>query len=340
LRLKPPIDASYHCITCSINGLGDEGDVSELKNYLVPLLDKYNVHAYICGHDHVGEHLVHPDHSTQFFVVGAGTMITSYAKSSSEATALYFGAGYASFGVMTATPHSLKTEWVDIYGVVRYDFTLTNPMTTDPTSRPTVYPSQFPTTVPPSIAPSAPNGLIGQMNSTDSNNPRSNVLHEFIQSNSGKYVIASGGLLILVCALLMYSALGRSRNPNHFTLPTEDIAPKHPKLQALRAKQKQLKQYMELLEQGEIDKFNEAHQSDGYKDTSRERPEYIATMHTTAFSTESHPDEVACAADTSSLPTHSAHQRVNSMVYNKIRDEDESSQRSSRVRSRGSTMAI
>ena len=36
---------------------GEHGDISELKEYLLPLLLKYNVHAYFCGHDHISEHL-------------------------------------------------------------------------------------------------------------------------------------------------------------------------------------------------------------------------------------------------------------------------------------------
>ena len=31
---------------------GEHGDTSELKSYLLPLLTKYKVHAYFCGHDH------------------------------------------------------------------------------------------------------------------------------------------------------------------------------------------------------------------------------------------------------------------------------------------------
>jgi 3',5'-cyclic AMP phosphodiesterase CpdA len=31
---------------------GQHGDTSELKSYLLPLLTKYKVHAYFCGHDH------------------------------------------------------------------------------------------------------------------------------------------------------------------------------------------------------------------------------------------------------------------------------------------------
>ena len=36
---------------------GEHGDTSELKNYLVPLLEKYRVHAYFCGHDHLSGQL-------------------------------------------------------------------------------------------------------------------------------------------------------------------------------------------------------------------------------------------------------------------------------------------
>jgi tartrate-resistant acid phosphatase type 5 len=36
---------------------GDHGDSAELKTYLQPLLEKYNVDAYFCGHDHISEHL-------------------------------------------------------------------------------------------------------------------------------------------------------------------------------------------------------------------------------------------------------------------------------------------
>ena len=36
---------------------GSNGDVEELMTYLVPLMDAYAVDAYICGHDHMSEHL-------------------------------------------------------------------------------------------------------------------------------------------------------------------------------------------------------------------------------------------------------------------------------------------
>eukprot|EP01038_Epipyxis_sp_PR26KG_P010220 gene10220-13750_t len=36
---------------------GEHGDISELNTYLLPLLEKYNVTAYLSGHDHISEHL-------------------------------------------------------------------------------------------------------------------------------------------------------------------------------------------------------------------------------------------------------------------------------------------
>jgi tartrate-resistant acid phosphatase type 5 len=36
---------------------GEHGDTDELLTYLLPLIKKYNVSAYISGHDHISEHL-------------------------------------------------------------------------------------------------------------------------------------------------------------------------------------------------------------------------------------------------------------------------------------------
>ena len=39
--------------------VGDHGDISELVEYLDPLLHEYGVDAYYCGHDHISEHLTY-----------------------------------------------------------------------------------------------------------------------------------------------------------------------------------------------------------------------------------------------------------------------------------------
>jgi hypothetical protein len=38
-----------------VYSMGEHGDTDELKNYLVPLLEKYHVNAYFNGHDHFSE---------------------------------------------------------------------------------------------------------------------------------------------------------------------------------------------------------------------------------------------------------------------------------------------
>lgn len=36
---------------------GEHGDTDELLVYLLPMIQKYKVSAYISGHDHIAEHL-------------------------------------------------------------------------------------------------------------------------------------------------------------------------------------------------------------------------------------------------------------------------------------------
>lgn len=65
---------------------GSHGDSTELKTYLLPLLTSYGVDAYLCGHDHVSEHLIH--NHTHFFVAGAGALTDSLQTSPSTAASL------------------------------------------------------------------------------------------------------------------------------------------------------------------------------------------------------------------------------------------------------------
>ena len=105
---------------------GSNGDVSELIQYLLPLMQQYNVHAYLCGHDHIGEHLQHSEFSTEFFVVGAGSMTDTADSANSEATLLWAGQSYASFAEMRATISSLTIDFLDINRTLRYSYTIGN----------------------------------------------------------------------------------------------------------------------------------------------------------------------------------------------------------------------
>jgi hypothetical protein len=103
---------------------GEHGDTMELHKYLLPLLGNYSVQAYICGHDHISEHLHHKN--VEYFVVGAGCM-TDSLKQSSSGNLLWSGTKYSAFALMEATPSNLTIRYIDTSGNNKYTYTLTNP---------------------------------------------------------------------------------------------------------------------------------------------------------------------------------------------------------------------
>jgi tartrate-resistant acid phosphatase type 5 len=56
------------------------GDTKEMKIMLKPLLDKYNVDFYICGHDHDFEHAREYGKNTDYIVDGTGALIRPASK--------------------------------------------------------------------------------------------------------------------------------------------------------------------------------------------------------------------------------------------------------------------
>ena len=58
----------FSMVNCAEHGLTDT-----LIQKLKPLLEKYNVTAYMCGHDHNLQHIT--DSGVQYYVTGAGHLI-------------------------------------------------------------------------------------------------------------------------------------------------------------------------------------------------------------------------------------------------------------------------
>ena len=65
--LPPTLSASS-----PVWSIGEHGPTSELVKRLRPLLFKYRVSAYLCGHDHSMQHLREVNTTLDYFVVGAG----------------------------------------------------------------------------------------------------------------------------------------------------------------------------------------------------------------------------------------------------------------------------
>jgi len=51
---------------------GEHGTTISLANEVAPLLEKYNVDAYLCGHDHTQQHIENA--GVQYYVSGAGAL--------------------------------------------------------------------------------------------------------------------------------------------------------------------------------------------------------------------------------------------------------------------------
>mmetsp|Transcript_29854 Transcript_29854/g.30291 ORF Transcript_29854/g.30291 Transcript_29854/m.30291 type:complete len:582 (-) Transcript_29854:15-1760(-) len=101
---------------------GEHGDTEELVRYLQPLLEKYNVHAYICGHDHISEHLQYG--GIEYFVSGAGSMTDYLGDEDSNATLLWYGTGYSAFSTFEASLDSLTVSYRDYLGEIKYEYIL------------------------------------------------------------------------------------------------------------------------------------------------------------------------------------------------------------------------
>jgi tartrate-resistant acid phosphatase type 5 len=100
---------------------GTHGDTKELNVEILPVLQKYGVKIYFCGHDHVLQHLVHGN--VNFFVCGGG----SRHRAVKERDDVRFGAGSAGFLSMTLTADKAQAAYFDDKGEELYRTTIPAP---------------------------------------------------------------------------------------------------------------------------------------------------------------------------------------------------------------------
>ncbi|ESW30776.1 hypothetical protein PHAVU_002G181500 [Phaseolus vulgaris] len=100
----------------TINSAGHHGNTEELKQILVPILEAYNVDAYINGHDHCLEHIIDKNSGIHFLTSGGGSKAWSgdVKPWSSEELQLYYdGQGFMS---MQITESNADIIFYDVYG--------------------------------------------------------------------------------------------------------------------------------------------------------------------------------------------------------------------------------
>ena len=115
---------------------GEHGDTAALQTRLLPILQKYGVHAYLNGHDHTLQHISWQ--GLEFFTSGRG----SYSAADNNPPGYWghrddnaqgearFGSLTVGFGEVAATEDVLKVSFRDRQGSLLYSTKLTNPRPT------------------------------------------------------------------------------------------------------------------------------------------------------------------------------------------------------------------
>ena len=74
--------------------VAEHGPTKELVEQLLPMLEKYNVTAYFCGHEHNMQH-INSSH-VQYYVTGAGHLIDDSVVHQVSEDVTYYTSMYAS----------------------------------------------------------------------------------------------------------------------------------------------------------------------------------------------------------------------------------------------------
>jgi len=114
-------------------GKNGPGDMESMVETVFPLLAKYDVDAYLCGHDHMLEHLVYSYYVTDnsgsgttkrsmdFIISGAaGKPDNQLYTSATSAATMMFAAATGGFIFSTVTPKVLSIRFVDYTGTELY----------------------------------------------------------------------------------------------------------------------------------------------------------------------------------------------------------------------------
>lgn len=106
--------------------IAEHGPTKCLVDRLRPLLQKYNVTAYISGHDHNLQNLKEPNSSVEYFVIGSTAYIDDDKHHMSEVptgSSLFFWADFTKeggFAAVRVAVSNMTLEFVDAYGSTLY----------------------------------------------------------------------------------------------------------------------------------------------------------------------------------------------------------------------------
>ena len=128
-----------------LRSAGEHGDTNALLQNLLPILKKYDVHAYFNGHDHISEHL-HCDKPTddtftdnvddysscsenlEYFNVGSSAILDELGDENdlTKANLIYYLENQPSFVSVKVSRAELKVDFIDTDPKVVYSYILNN----------------------------------------------------------------------------------------------------------------------------------------------------------------------------------------------------------------------
>ena len=95
---------------------GEHGDTPELVERVKPLLVKYNVNMFLCGHDHDMQHIVNPESKVNYFVSGTGSKLRPTTKTPYS----LFAASENGFLAVTLDKNMIRAAFIGLTGSELY----------------------------------------------------------------------------------------------------------------------------------------------------------------------------------------------------------------------------
>jgi len=111
------IVCAHHPVYSSGSGHGDTPEVIEK---VLPMLKKYHVQAYLCGHDHDMEHIHKDGEITDYFVSGAAASTRQISKQAGTK----FASIATGFLAATISAQQMDVNFIDDNGKVLYETTV------------------------------------------------------------------------------------------------------------------------------------------------------------------------------------------------------------------------
>ncbi|CAK9304904.1 unnamed protein product [Gordionus sp. m RMFG-2023] len=111
---------------------GSHGPTKCLLKSLRPKLLKYNVSAYISGHDHSFQHLAEPSQNLNYFIIGSGSKLSRSAKNMKSNPKGCFKfrfdhkGGFGIFSINHGTRPTMKVSFRDSSGNIKYSVVITS----------------------------------------------------------------------------------------------------------------------------------------------------------------------------------------------------------------------